>query len=240
MRRLLSLLIVAMLAGQAWAGVYIADSLENTVSDTTMQSHSDGRFETSFYRYRLKRHKSETTYDNNGNPILYVWYKWNRKAKMWEKDIKREYAYNTHFQQTLYALYGLDSTSNIWYGWYKIESAYDADGRLTLDARYDWNNQTKTWKNYHKREYTYDADGNELCYAFYYWNPETNSWVNLYKYERTYNAEGQITTAAKYFLNTETNMLEKSDKRKNVVKYNNFKFVNKTTLFAEVEQFFDK
>ena len=131
MRRFLTLMVATMLAGQAWAKDFTVDN--NAAADTAKQTGSVSKMDTSFWRFRFKRYKTESASDTNGNVTLAVCYKWNRKTKMWENDVKLECDYNAKGQQTLYVEYLWNGETNSWRNRLKEVSAYDTTGQQTLD-----------------------------------------------------------------------------------------------------------
>ena len=234
MRKILTVILATMLAGQAWAGWGTA----NTVSDTTKQSIIDStKTETSFWKYRFTRYKGEYTYDAKGNMVLEIVYKKNPKTDLWENDSKQEYAYDANGNNTRYVNYEWNIQTKSWENYNKYEYAYDVNNKQTLDAYYYWNNETKRWVGFKKDEYVYDTNGNQTLHLYYYWNTKTNEWMNLFKYEFAHDDGGKMSIKNKYFWNAETNSLEKSNKTRNVIIDNDQKiiFTIKESLFAIIQ-----
>lgn len=141
-------------------------------------------------------HKTEFTYDANGDITLITDYEWNNIFREWTNQSVTKYTYDKDINgnDTLIVEYYLDLVLPIpdWINKVKSTYTYDANGNITLHIDYYWDSNTSEWFIAVKYEYVYDANENMALQIVYYWDSNTSQWVASNK-KTYYYSEHNIT-----------------------------------------------
>lgn len=146
--------------------------------------------------------KTDESYDANGNPTLYLGYRWDKDNGQWLNVFKQEYSYDENGNQTVYEYYDWDAINGQWVlgvlDWkyeYSYDETYDANGNLTVEEY--WDAVNGQWINDSKDEYSYDKNGN-LTVAVRYWQWD-DEWDFINKSIITFNVNGDKETSVSYY-----------------------------------------
>jgi len=175
--------------------------------------------------------RTESAFDENGNEILNIFYKW---ANDWVKIWKYESAYDESGFMTVSTRFDWNATTNDWieirktesacdekgnmtidvgFKWdltikdwaedwkSKTESVYDEKGHMTLDVSYLWDYTANDWIGCGKTEFSYDETDNQILRITYDWNTTTNDWIGRYKVTKFYSYHFQSTPITNFFEN---------------------------------------
>ncbi len=93
----------------------------------------------------LKGVKEETIFDDNGNLILKILFKWDSELNEWVNYRKYECIYDERGNNITDIRYDWDSALNRWIEFRKYEYVCDDTGDQTIDARFAWNCQLNEW-----------------------------------------------------------------------------------------------
>jgi hypothetical protein len=105
----------------------------------------------------------ENEWDNNGNNILNIEYKWNIAKKEWLVRFKKKL--NSSGQQVEYESYHIDVDGNLISGEDKYEFAYNEKGVPILYKSYNWNSVEKNWILSVIHNYRIDGSGSNYIYS---------------------------------------------------------------------------
>ena len=87
--------------------------------------------------------KNETTYDDVGNVILVLRYRWGSTQNDWI--VHRKYIYTYSETEEMYFNYEWIPSENIWIGHMKLRITFDEDGDDISFAHYSWDSDLSDW-----------------------------------------------------------------------------------------------
>lgn len=152
--------------------------------------------------------KVEFAYDEKGNKILEIEYRWNSEQGTWGiADQKTEYTY--YDSGKLKTGTCTQRRNEDWSDYRKSELFCDSDGRYAYVIYYTWSDTNDTLDFYEKQVFTYDDKG-VATEVIYEWDETscTWQWDGDCKRELIFDENGNITLSVSYHWNSKTNSWE--------------------------------
>ena len=129
----------------------------------------------------------ENTYDERGNLISSIEWRYEIQSDRWIRVVRMEFQYDETDRIMLDAQYNWDMSLEIWFGVKKAEFSFDSEGNQVAVVQYKWDVALEDWDFSFRKDLAYNAAGSVLSEVFGYWygNPEDPNWgelveVNLY------------------------------------------------------------
>ncbi|HET6557775.1 MAG TPA: T9SS type A sorting domain-containing protein [Prolixibacteraceae bacterium] len=98
--------------------------------------------------------KQEYSYDDKGNEIIQLRYRWDTETNQWMNEWKYEMDYNSNNQLISKVYYTWNQLSTSWIPAYKSDFWFDQYGNKTKETSHQWNSEDQ-WIIYYKFEFFY-------------------------------------------------------------------------------------
>ena len=144
------------------------------------------------------------TFNDNGDLLYEIDYKWNKNTQEWYLSDKYSYNYDDNGNQTQTLVEKWNSDTEEWENSYQYIYSYDDNENITQRLIQSWNSETEDWENSYQDIYSYDDNGNRIQYLKKSWNSETEEWEISYQYLYSYDDNGNQTQYLKQNWNNET------------------------------------
>lgn len=132
--------------------------------------------------------KETYEYDDCGNMVRNVDFRYNSDEHNWENDYKWEILYDTSNNFTAVIITKWDNISKRWKNRYKEKFYYDNLNNKILSVYFKPDTTLQTWINDYREEFKYDSKSNLTEHWYFLWDSISNRWINDYKIVYQYDA----------------------------------------------------
>lgn len=138
----------------------------------------------------IPEEKSEYTFDEVGNILLFLRKNWDPAFNDWVNSKKYSFEYNAAGLEVLFIYSMWDAVAGEWQHVFKDEYVYSQNNDITASWSWSWDELSGIWIGQYGSTWDYDASGILELKTDYGWDEILSNWDSQYKTEYTFDASG--------------------------------------------------